>query len=126
MNNVNATIVGAIAGDTGGTGSGSSLNNTNVDGNRGAAAAAAAAVAAAAAAVASTRGCNANNSTGSSNETSQQLSNAISITTGKLKNNTFRTQSYCIFTFCLFLTVVISSSFKLYVSNTFIMEFSSN
>ena len=83
MNNVNATIVGAIAGD-GGTGSGNSVNNNSADGSRGAAAAAAAAVAAAAAAVASARGCNANNTAGSCNETSQQLSNAISITTGKL------------------------------------------
>ena len=84
MNNVNATIVGAIAGD-GGTGSGSSLNNNSVSEDRGgAAAAAAAAVAAAAAAVASARGCNANN-TGSSIDTSQQLSNSISITTGKLR-----------------------------------------
>jgi hypothetical protein len=84
MNNVNATIVGAIAGD-GGTGSGSSVNNNSVSEDRGgAAAAAAAAVAAAAAAVASARGCNANN-TGSSIDTSQQLSNSISISTGKLR-----------------------------------------
>lgn len=83
MNNVNATIVGAIAGD-GGTGSGNSVNNNSVSEDRGgAAAAAAAAVAAAAAAVASARGCNANN-TGSSIDTSQQLSNTISITTGKI------------------------------------------
>jgi len=80
MNNVNATIVGAIAGD-GGNGNGSSVNNNSVNEDRGgAAAAAAAAVAAAAAAVASARGCNANN-TGSSNDTSQQLSNSISLTT---------------------------------------------
>merc|ERR1719322_426839 len=81
MNNVNATIVGAIAGDAG-AGSGNSVNNNSVSDDRGgAAAAAAAAVAAAAAAVASARGCNANN-TGSSIDTSQQLSNTISITTG--------------------------------------------
>ena len=78
MNNVNATIVGAIAGD----GNGSSVSNNSVNEDRGgAAAAAAAAVAAAAAAVASARGCNANN-TGSSIDTSQQLSNSISLTTG--------------------------------------------
>ena len=81
MNNVNATIVGAIAGD-GGNGNGSSVNNNSVNEDRGgAAAAAAAAVAAAAAAVANARGCNANN-TGSSIDTSQQLSNSISLTTG--------------------------------------------
>ena len=85
MNNVNATIVGAIAGDVG-AGSGNSVNNNIVSDDRGgAAAAAAAAVAAAAAAVASARGCNANN-TGSSIDTSQQLSNTISITTGKFNN----------------------------------------
>ena len=89
MNNVNATIVGAIAGD-GGTGSSNSVNNNSVNDDRGgAAAAAAAAVAAAAAAVASARGCNASN-TGSSIDTSQQLSNTISITTGKTHfHNTF-------------------------------------
>ena len=81
MNNVNATIVGAIAGD-GGNGNGSSVSNNSVNEDRGgAAAAAAAAVAAAAAAVASARGCNANN-TGSSIDTSQQLANSISLTTG--------------------------------------------
>ena len=84
MNNVNATIVGAIAGDGG---SGNSVNNNSVSDDRGgAAAAAAAAVAAAAAAVASARGCNANN-TGSSIDTSQQLSNTISITSGKNQNS---------------------------------------
>ena len=86
MNNVNATIVGAIAGDGG---SGNSVNNNSVSEDRGgAAAAAAAAVAAAAAAVASARGCNANN-TGSSIDTSQQLSNSISITTGKLRAKSY-------------------------------------
>ena len=61
------------------------VNNNSVSEDRGgAAAAAAAAVAAAAAAVASARGCNANNN-GSSIDTSQQLSNTISITTGKLR-----------------------------------------
>ena len=40
MNNVNATIVGAIAGD-GGTGSGNSVNNNSASEDRGGAAAAA-------------------------------------------------------------------------------------